>query len=124
MSVKTVSFYLLVLFFILAGLNHFINPDFYIPLIPDYLPFRKELNVISGILELFLAIGLFFPKYRHVSSLGLIVLMIVFLPSHIYFIEKGSCIEGSICVSPLIAWIRLIIIHPLIVYWIWTIRKV
>ena len=46
-------------FFVIAGLNHFRDPGFYLPLIPDYLPFPEVLNVLSGVLEVVLGAAVF-----------------------------------------------------------------
>jgi uncharacterized membrane protein len=114
---------LLIGFYIFAGANHFINPDFYLGLIPDYLPFPETINYISGFFEILLAIGVAVPKTRALAARGIILLLILFIPSHIYFIEVGSCIENAFCVEPWIAWLRLLVIHPLLMLWAWAIRK-
>ena len=120
---KRISFYLLLAFFSLAGLNHFLNPQFYLPLIPDYLPYPEAINWISGVLEMGLGLGLLMEKSRRAFALGLIILLVLFIPSHVYFIQIGSCIEGGLCVPEWLSWGRLIIIHPLIMWWIWIHRK-
>ena len=38
-------------FFIAAGANHFINPKFYLNIMPPYLPWHYALVVISGIAD-------------------------------------------------------------------------
>ncbi|SDC79383.1 Uncharacterized membrane protein [Algoriphagus faecimaris] len=116
--IRTLGFYLLVLFYFGAGINHFLNPDFYIPLIPGYLPFPRGINIIAGILEIVLSLSLLIPSFKKGALIGLVVLLILFIPSHIYFIQIGSCVEDSLCVSPWIAWIRLLLIHPLLIGWV------
>ena len=113
----------LVGFYLFAGSYHFINPAFYSDLIPDYLPFHLFINYISGFLEIMLGAGVAFPKTRLLAVKGLIVLLILFIPSHIDFILKGSCVESAFCVSPWIAWVRLLIVHPMLMYWAWAVRK-
>jgi uncharacterized membrane protein len=115
--------FLLIAFYAFAGLYHFINPEFYHGLIPDYLPFPELINYISGVLEIVLAVGVAIPKYRLIAVKGIIILLILFIPSHIYFITMGSCVEDGLCVSPWVAWARLIIIHPLLLLWAWVVRK-
>jgi hypothetical protein len=44
-------------------------------------------------------------------------MLISFIPAHIYFIQIGSCVEGGMCVSEWIGWARLLIIHPLLIWW-------
>ena len=113
----------LILFFLFAGSYHFINPEFYYPLIPNYLPFPKFINYSSGLLEVLLAIGVAIPKLRIIAVKGMILLLIAFIPSHIFFITEGGCMSASLCVPIWVAWVRLIIIHPLLIFWVWSIRK-
>ena len=49
---KTFSKYLLAFFLIGAGTLHFIKPDFYLKIMPPYLPWHLELVYLSGIIEL------------------------------------------------------------------------
>ena len=115
---------LLIGFYAFAGSYHFINPEFYADLIPDYLPYHDFINYTSGVLEICLAIGVAITKTRVLAVKGIIVLLILFIPSHIYFIEVGSCVESAFCVAPWIAWVRLLIIHPLLILWAWVVRKI
>ena len=48
---------LLAVFFIFAGANHFIKPEFYLALMPPYLPAHEALNIISGLAEIAGGIG-------------------------------------------------------------------
>ncbi|MFK7832606.1 MAG: DoxX family protein [Winogradskyella sp.] len=115
--------FLLIGFYAFAGSYHFINPEFYLDLIPDYLPYPQAVNYISGFLEIVLAIGVAIPKTRLLAVKGIIVLLIVFIPSHVYFIQIGSCVDSAFCVAPWIAWVRLLLVHPLLIWWAWAVRK-
>lgn len=114
---------ILIIFYIIAGTNHFINPELYIGLIPSYLPFPEVINYVSGSLEILFAVGVIFEKTRLMAVQAIIALLILFIPSHIYFIQVGSCVETAFCVAPWIAWLRLLLIHPLLIIWAWSIRK-
>ena len=120
---RKISLYLLVIFYVLAGLNHFRAPEFYYPLIPPYLPFPKTINIVSGILEVVLGLAILHKSYRNDAAHALILLLILFIPSHIYFIQIGGCIESGLCIPLWVAWFRLILIHPLLIGWIWKHRK-
>lgn len=119
---KVLSAGVMGIFYTFAGVNHFVNPDFYLPLIPDYLPLHSAINWVSGGMEVILGIGVLYPKSRTLSSKGIIALLIAFIPSHIYFIQQGSCL-GELCVSTWIGWIRLILIHPLLILWAYSHAK-
>ena len=121
--IKKMNLYGLAGFFFLAGCYHFINPGFYYPLIPPYLPYPVAINVLSGVLEVALSIALLLPRFRFHSTTGLIILLILFIPSHVYFIQIGGCIDQGLCVPLWVAWVRLIVIHPLLIGWIWMNRS-
>jgi uncharacterized membrane protein len=106
-------------FFVVAGVNHFVMPEFYAPLIPPYFPYPETLNLGAGALEVVLGSTLLLGNdyWRSHAALGIFLLLLAFLPSHVYFIQVGSCLQESLCLSPWIAWVRLIIVHPLLLLW-------
>lgn len=120
---KKFSLYMQIAFYLFAGANHFINPDFYSGLIPDYLPFHSFINLASGVIEIALGLGLLFPATRQLSAYGIILMLVAFIPSHVYFIQIGGCIKGGLCTSMAVAWVRLVLIHPLLILWAWSVRK-
>ena len=121
-NLKKPATFLLGAFFIVAGINHFVMPEFYYPLIPDYFPFPVLINYLSGIVEILLGIGLFVNRIRYYAAMGIVILMVLFIPSHVYFIVIGSCVEDGLCVHPAIGWLRLVVIHPLLILWAWWCR--
>ena len=62
--------------YIYIGFKHFTDLDFFIPIMPDYLPFHRELIYISGFFEIFFGVLLMSPKYRFYAAWGLIFLLI------------------------------------------------
>jgi uncharacterized membrane protein len=111
------------IFFILAGFNHCLMPDFYLPLIPPYLPCPEWINLGAGVVEIGLGAGVLLPAFRYAACLGILLLLLLFIPSHVHFIAIGSCVEGGLCVPPLVGWSRLLFIHPLLMAWAWWCRK-
>ena len=124
MDMMKISLYLQSFFYIFAGLNHFINPEFYSPLIPEYLQdFSKFINVFAGAIEIAFGVALIFPGLRKAAVLGIILMLVAFIPSHVYFVQLGSCIPDGLCVPEWIGWGRLLVIHPLLIWWAWSVRK-
>ena len=124
MMLHLVLKYGFVIFYLFAGINHFINPDLYLPLIPDYFDSYKNLiNLAAGLAEVTVAILMFFRSTTKLASYITIAMLIAFIPSHIYFIQKGDLPIGDITITPLIAWVRLLIIHPVLIYWAWWLSK-
>ncbi len=78
-------------FYVLAGVNHFINPDFYIKMIPPYLAgLSSELNILSGIIEIALGVLLIPPKTQRFAAAAIILMLFAFFPANIYLVEVGS----------------------------------
>ena len=97
----------MILLYLAAGINHFINPSSYLKIIPSYLPSPLTLNYIAGIAEIVAGLVLFFPAQRRVAAWGIIILLVLFIPAHIYMIQEAPLQMGSVVITPLIAWIRL-----------------
>ena len=114
--------YSLIGFYVFAGANHFLNPQFYNGLIPEYLPCHNVINYASGALEIVLAVAVGISETRRLAVYGIIGMLIAFIPSHVYFIQIGACIKASICVDKWIAWLRLLIIHPLLIFWAYKVK--
>ena len=103
-KIKTISIIIMSLFYIMAGTNHFINPDWYVRIVPPILPFKTAIVYISGILEIILGTLLIFPKTRFIASWGLILLLVAVYPANIYVaLTNGEVMDTT----PLIAWGRL-----------------
>ena len=103
-KIKTLSIIIMTLFYIMAGTNHFINPDWYVRIVPPILPFKTAIVYISGILEIILGFLLIFPKTRFIAGWGLIILLVAVYPANIYVaLTNGEAMD----ITPLIAWGRL-----------------
>ncbi|MES2690065.1 MAG: MauE/DoxX family redox-associated membrane protein [Bacteroidota bacterium] len=106
------------LLYFLAGINHFINPQFYLKLIPPYIPFHEAMNVISGIAEIVLALLLLHQPARKFASVIIVLMLLVFITVHVYYIQVNPCTPAD-CIFFGIGWARLLIVHPLLIYWAW-----
>jgi len=122
---QQILFFILIAFYIFAGYNHFASPSFYLPIIPPYLSnWANEINLLSGILEIILGILLIPKSTRPYAAKGIIILLILFIPSHIYFIQKGIFTLGTIKITPTLSWFRLLIGQPILMLWAWWASKV
>ena len=107
------------IFYTIVGVKHFIEPDYFLSIIPPYLPFHIELVYISGFFEILFGLMILFPKYRYYGSIGLILLLIAIFPANIYLAQSKEAQE-AIGASQQIAIWRLPIqgIFIWIAYWI------
>ena len=114
---KLILTFLFGILMILAGINHFLKPEMYSPFIPNFLPI-KAINYLSGILEIVCGLGVFIPPFRGWATLGILVMMLIFLPLHIWDVFREKPAIGS----HQVALIRLPIQFVLIA-WAWFISK-
>lgn len=123
-KVKTLSLLAMAGFYLFAGFNHFRDPDFYYLLIPEYLrDFSYQINWLSGVIEMVFGLGLLLKPGRKWAAYGIILMLLAFIPSHVYFIEEGGCMSDSLCLPAWIAWVRLIVVHPILILWAWWHRS-
>lgn len=119
---KKISGYIMATFYFFSGINHFIKPEGYKKIIPPYIHFHSFINFAVGFIEIGLAILLFFPKTRKFACTMIIVMLIAFIPAHIYMLEAGWSINNK-GIPQWLLWVRLLVLQPLLIYWAWTIRK-
>ncbi|MFD0793379.1 DoxX family membrane protein [Mucilaginibacter litoreus] len=115
---KKISLVILVIGYLIAGANHFIHPQGYVNIIPAYLPAPHLLNYLAGSFEILFSILLIRPKTRKVASWGIILMLLAFLPVHIDMLVHAPLKIGSIMVTPVIAWMRLML-QPVLILWAW-----
>ncbi len=83
-TLKTILQYLLCLFFVFAGVMHFVNPPFYLRIMPPYLPWHLFLVYLSGVIEIALGVLVIIPQYTKLAAWGLIALLLAVYPANIY----------------------------------------
>ncbi len=88
--VKQILKWLLGIAFVLAGINHFINADFYLKMMPPVLPAHLFLIRLSGIFEIALGVSLLIPKWTRLAAWGLIALLIAVFPANIYMAQHAE----------------------------------
>lgn len=110
--------WLYALFYILAGCNHFLSASVYYVIIPKWLPAPGFLIYFSGIVEIILGLLLLFNRTRKFAALLIILMLIAFIPAHIYMIRIAPFMIGEILINPLIAWLRLPL-QLLFIGWAW-----
>ncbi|TGE20702.1 DoxX family protein [Hymenobacter aquaticus] len=112
---KTISRYILSLVFIGAGVLHFIRPEPYLRIMPPYLPWHRELVLLSGVAEVGLG-GLLLPRpTRRAAAWGLILLLLAVFPANVYMAQTNGADLG---VAPWLAWARLPV-QAVLLLWAW-----
>ena len=116
--VKPVSKYLLAILMIAAGTMHFVNSEFFLKIVPPYLPLHKELVLLSGASEILLGVLLLVPRYSRLAAWGIIALLIAVFPANVYLYQNQDILPAS----PIIHLLRLPLQGLFILWAFWHTR--
>ena len=103
-KVHVIAKFLFGAFFIGAGLNHFVNTDFYLHIMPPYLPWHLPLVHASGVAEITLGALLLFRRWSKIAAWGLILLLIAVFPANLHMAVNAQLYPQF---SPILLWLRL-----------------
>ena len=92
------------IWFVPAGLYHFINPAFYLRMMPPYLPWHLFLIYLSGFFEVALGALLLVPKYTRLAAWGLIALLVAVFPANVHMALHPQLFPD---IPPVALWLRL-----------------
>ena len=121
--IKYISIYSLGLGYLMVGINHFLDPDFFLNIMPPYLPWHLELVYLSGAFEVVMGLSLMIPKLRTYAAWGTILLLIAVYPANIY-LAFNEAPQKALEISPFLAsWVRLPIQFILIALAYWHTKK-
>jgi uncharacterized membrane protein len=110
--------WLLALFFVAAGTNHFRVPGTYVAMIPPWMPWPEGLNLIAGVCELMGGIGVLLPPVRIIAGWGLIALLVAVFPANLHVALLGHM--PGFGFSRAILWLRLPFQAVLIAWVAWA----
>ena len=74
--------------FVIAGINHFVHPGFYINVMPYWFPAKSFLNISSALLEIGLGLGLLVRALNPLARLGLVILLVLFMAVHVWHLYR------------------------------------
>lgn len=86
--------YLMGLFYIVAGINHFRKPSLYYKIIPPVFSNKMFFNELTGLLEFSFGVCLFFPSLYNISCWFIIVLLLLIFPSNVYMLMDKNASLG------------------------------
>jgi len=118
-QVKAISKYVLAIFMITAGIMHFVNPAFFLKIMPPYLPLHKELVLVSGVFEVLLGVLLLVPRTSRMAAWGIVALLIAVFPANVYLYQHQDILPAS----PVIHFLRLPLQGVFILWAYWHTRS-
>jgi len=102
---------------IVIGAKHFTDPEPFVKIVPDSIPYQWSLVYISGFIEVLAGVGLLIPQFSRVAAWTLVVLYIAVFPANLYQAINNINVPGLPHDPPLI-WLRLPF-QALLVAWAW-----
>ena len=70
--------------FFAGGIAHFTNTDFFVAIVPPWVPYEIPVVYLSGVAEVMLALLITWPVSRSLAGWGLILLTLAVTPANIH----------------------------------------
>ncbi len=70
-------------FYFCAGILHMAAPDAFLPIVPDFVPFPREVVIVTGVCEIAGAVALLSVRLRRIAGLMLALYAICVFPANI-----------------------------------------
>ena len=117
---KHVLRWVLTIFMVGAGVNHFLVPATYVGMMPAELPVPLTLVYISGVAEILGGLGLILPATRRLAAWGLIALFVAVFPANLNMALNHLPL-GDRGVPGWALWARLPL-QGVLIAWAWYVR--
>tara|TARA_B100000579_G_C22260249_1_gene589076 strand:+ start:105 stop:533 length:429 start_codon:yes stop_codon:yes gene_type:complete len=109
----------LAIFFIYFGIDHFVNTEFYLAIMPPAFPLHEEAVYISGFFEILGGVCVLIPRLRKIAGLGLVALLVVVYPANIYMAMTPEAFPD---IPKSVLYIRLVF-QFLFFYWAYSVTR-
>ncbi|MEO6025462.1 MAG: DoxX family protein [Candidatus Binatia bacterium] len=116
--IKRILLVVMAVFYVLAGVNHFANPDVYLPMMPPYLPWHRALILISGVAEVGLGLAILIPSLRSIAAWGLILMLVAIFPANLHIALNNVPLFGNTEGFGVWNWARLPF-QAVLIAWAW-----
>ena len=104
MNFKFITVLIMSCFYMNVGVKHFIEPEWFLQIMPPNFPHHIEAVYWSGFFELLFGFLLINPKTRQLAGWGIIFVMITVFPANLYLaVTDGAAMN----ISKELAWGRL-----------------
>jgi len=123
--VKLVLLVVMALFYVCAGVVHFVSPEFYVEIMPPLLPWPAALVFLSGVAEVVLGVAVLVPRTRRLAAWGIIALLVAVFPANLHMAvhqlhpeHAPEFMKRAMADDPLVVWWRLPL-QGVLALWAW-----
>ena len=104
MDLKFITILIMSCFYMNVGVKHFVEPEWFLQIMPPNFPHHYQAVYWSGFFELLFGFLLINPKTRFIAGWGIIFVMITVFPANLYLAVNDGSVMG---ISKELAWGRL-----------------
>ena len=104
MDLKFITILIMSCFYMNVGVKHFVEPEWFLQIMPPNFPHHYQAVYWSGFFELLFGFLLINPKTRFIAGWGIIFVMITVFPANLYLAVNDGAVMG---ISKELAWGRL-----------------
>ena len=104
MDLKFITILIMSCFYMNVGVKHFVEPEWFLQIMPPNFPHHYQAVYWSGFFELLFGFLLINPKTRFIAGWGIIFVMITVFPANLYLAVTDGAIMN---ISKELAWGRL-----------------
>jgi len=106
------------LWFSIGGVAHFAATDVEMRIIPPYIPWPRDVVLVSGFFELLGAVGLLIRRFRAAAGCGLFLLTLAVTPANVYMLQHAELFNVPVWLLV----VRLPVQVALLVLIVWSSR--
>lgn len=110
--------YIIAGLFLITGILHFIKPQFFVRIIPDYIPWHLAMVYFSGVAEILGAVGILITQTQVWAAWELILLLVAVFPANIQMTVDAVRKSGYSSWYTMATLVRLPLQFVLI-YWVY-----
>ena len=81
---KTITIYILSVMYIIIGIKHFTSLEYFINIMPPFIPFKEFAVYFTGVIEIFGGLLLLSKSTRKIGAFLIITLLFIVFPANIY----------------------------------------
>lgn len=113
------GFGLVLIWFLAGGAAHFFATEMFLSVTPVWVPYPREVVLLTGVCDIAGALGLIWPRTRRIAGYALMLYCVCVLPVHIEMVLHADRFAS---LSPVLLWARLLF-QPVLIWIIWMISK-
>ena len=111
------------LLYVIVGVKHFTNTDFFVTIVPPIINCKEEVVLVSGLIEVIFGILLLFSQTRKLAAWGIILLLIAVFPANVY-LYLSEIARETLSISKNQALYRMPFQIPLMIISYWHSKEI